>query len=238
MTMKILTIKEIDSVSWSLIRVKLPSVSLHYFSAIDVDVGDVVVAETSYGTIKGVVEAIDKVIEENPFSSKQSRYKASKRILENATKHIYERKDATMLGMKTVEVQHMNSSRIGVFYTCVPVRKGDIVLYEGHPFGKDQDNLAPFNMSLHVGVVVNDEPEVITADRLVIAKVDMAAYHRTKQNMKKAKVLRAKLDAKKKQFQDIELLRLIAANDPDTKQMLDEYLALTNPQEGKSDEKN
>lgn len=133
-------------------------------------------------------------------------------ILDNSNNTIL-KEDMIMFGAKTVEVKHVCSARVMVVATDLNLEVGQMVVYES-------DN------GMHVGVVTNTEPDNISAQYWVVDVVDMTAHEGRKAKAKQASLLKKKLDAKKKQFQDIELLRLIAASDPETKAMLDEYTTL------------
>lgn len=123
------------------------------------------------------------------------------------------KEEMIMFGAKTVEVKHVGSARTMVLATELELEVGQMVVYES-------DN------GMHVGVVINTEPDTITASYWVIDIVDMTAHEARKAKAKQAAILKKKLDAKKKQFQDFELLRLIAASDPETATMLEEYTNL------------
>lgn len=116
---------------------------------------------------------------------------------------------------KTVEVQHISSDRVGVFYTDLDLKVGDVVVYER---GAGQQ--------WSVGKVINIDPDCLTADRWIIDLVDTAQAEQRKATEKQLKKLKAKLDYKKSQYQDIELLRLIANNDPETAELLEQYSKL------------
>ena len=118
-----------------------------------------------------------------------------------------------MFGAKTVEVKHVSSGRSGIFYTDLDLQVGQTVVYESEN-------------GMHVGVVTNADPDAVSAQTWIVDIVDMTAHEQRIERTKQAKKLKAKLDAKRKQFQDIELLRLIAANDPETAAMLSEYTKL------------
>ena len=127
---------------------------------------------------------------------------------------------------KTVEVKHISSGRVGVFYTDMNLQVGDVVVYERTQIdkgvakeisGKDMDN------QWSVGIVTNADPDCVTAQTWVVDMVDTTAHERRKEMAKELKKIKAKLDQKKKQFQDMELLRLIAQNDPETQSLLDSY---------------
>jgi len=199
-----------------------------YYSAINVSPGDKVTVSTRFGITTGVVSSIIEEVDRDPFKEGH----AKQRVLENATQKLFDKENVIMFGAKTVEVKHISSNRKGIFYTDLDLHVGQTVVYDGNmPGGKMYENSleqAEDNeiTSFHVGVVTNVDPDTVTAKRWIVDTVDLAAHKERIQRAKKATKLRAKLEAKRKQFQDIELLRLIAASDPDTKAMLDEYTTL------------
>lgn len=202
--------------SWQKIRVNVLTATLNYYSGLQVEVGDSVVVETRYGLMLGKVTEVEDTIHTNPFTKNDEGYRAKKHVLENTTKKTY-KEEPIMFGCKTVEVKHVSSNRRGVYYTDLNLSVGDLVVYE-----TSNDGIK----SMHVGTVVNADPDALTAKDFVVCAVDLTAHTERVARMKEAEKLRLKLDAKKKQFQDIELLRLIAASDPETKEMLDKYTSL------------
>jgi hypothetical protein len=138
--------------------------------------------------------------------------KDSGQILE-VKHHTILKEENIMFGAKTVEVKHVSSARTGIYYTDLDLQVGQTVVYES-------DN------GMHVGVVTNIDPDAISAQTWIVDLVDMTEHEARIERTKQAKKLKAKLDAKRKQFQDIELLRLIAANDPETAAILSEYTKL------------
>ena len=121
-----------------------------------------------------------------------------------------------MFGAKTVEVKHISSDRRLVCYTDMDLKVGDTVVYDSGD-----------KTYLHVGTVVNTDPDAYTAATTwIVDTVDLESHNERIRKAKAAQKLLTKLNAKKKQFQDIELLRLIAATDPETKEMLEEYTKL------------
>lgn len=201
--------------TWQKIRVHVPNCCLSYFSELPVSEGDKVVVETKYGLLIGTVTEVLETIHENPFS-KSSKYSAKKHVLENATKKIY-REEPIMFGCKTVEVKHISSNRKGVFYTDLDLKVGDHVVYES-----DSEN----GKSMHVGTVINIDPDVLTAKNFIVDAIDLTAYNDRMERMKRASKLRLQLDAKKKQYEDMEILRLIANHDEEAAKMLEEYSKL------------
>lgn len=188
---------------------------LMYYSVLPVDVGDTVVAETKHGLKIGTVSEIVEEIDFNPFEPNERGYKAKKHVVENTTKKIY-KEEPIMFGCTTVEVTHEKSDLKGIYYTDIALEVGDKVVYEDE-YGR-----------MHVGTVSDMDLAVVTARSYIVCKVDMEHHIERKKRIEEAKKLKAKLDAKKKQFQDLELLKLIAASDPETKDMLDQYIGLIN----------
>jgi hypothetical protein len=182
-----------------------------YFTEVPVSVGDKVVVSTKHGITIGHVTSIVEEVSKDPWEEGR----AKQRVLENATQKLYYKESVIMFGAKTVEVKHVSSNRTGIFYTDLTLSKGDTVVYDsGDPSG------------LHVGIVVDTDPDVVTAMTWIVDTVDMTSHQNRLAKVKEAAKLKARLDSKREQFQDIELLRLIAASDPETKEMLDAYTKL------------
>lgn len=212
--------------AWQKARIWVGNTTLLYYSGIPIELNDNVVVETKYGPVKGRVVKIEDVINCNPFKPNSIGCKATCHVWENATKKVYDKENKIMFGCKTVEVLHSSSNHRGIFYTDLILHNGDLVVYEGkNEIGK---------VSMHVGTVINDDPDVVTAESYIVDAIDVSHHNERKNRLKEANKLRAKLNAKRKQFQDIELLRLIAASDDETKDMLDAYTKLIGvPQEVK-----
>lgn len=198
---------------------------VNVYTDITCSIDDRLVIETKGGLVMAQVVDIDEPIDYDPFK----RGNAKCRVLENSTRKIYQTNKEDMImfaNQKTVEVKHISSGRVGVFYTDMNLQVGDVVVYERTQIdksvakeisGKDMDN------QWSVGVVTNADPDCVTAQTWVVDMVDTTAHERRKEMAKELKKIKAKLDQKKKQFQDMELLRLIAQNDPETQSLLDSY---------------
>lgn len=198
---------------------------VHVYTDITCTVDDKVVIETKGGLVRAQIVDISEPIDYDPFE----RGKAKCRVLENSTRKIYQTNKEDMImfaNQKTVEVKHISSGRVGVFYTDMNLQVGDVVVYERTQIdksvakeisGKDMDN------QWSVGVVTNADPDCVTAQTWVVDVVDTSAHERRKEMAKELKKIKAKLDQRKKQFQDMELLRLIAQSDPETQSLLDSY---------------
>ena len=184
------------------------NVYITVYTDMDCTEKDKVVVETKKGLVKAKVVSLDEPIDYDPFESGRAKC----HIVENISKKITKENIIMFANQKTVEVQHVSSNRVGVFYTDLNLKVGDIVVYER---GAGQQ--------WSVGKVVNIDPDCLTADRWVIDLVDTAQAELRKATEKELKKLKAKLEYKKSQFQDIELLRLIASNDPETAELLEQY---------------
>lgn len=206
---------------FTLIRVHIETegsgVVLGYYTDIPVEVDDKVVIETKYGLVYGRVASIAGTIDEDPFNS--PNYKAKCHVLENVTKKIFDKETIIMAGTKTVEVKHISSNRKNILYTDLGLQVGTVVVYERR--GGTENNQQADTMS--VGIVTNVDPDAVTATHWVVDIIDMTNHEERKERLRRAAKVKAKLDAKKKQFQDIELLRLIAQSDPETAGLLEEY---------------
>jgi len=178
-----------------------------YYSRVPVEVGNRVVVTTRFGTTAGTVSWVDDDYRDYPSTAKCH-------VLENASKKLYDKGIQIMYGTKTVEVRHIGSNRKGIFYTDLDLHNGQTVVYED-------------TASMNRG-----DPDCITAQNWIVSVVDTTEHEHRLVRARQAAKLMAKLEQKKTQFQDIELLRLIAASDPETKKMLDEYTVLTRGQPG------
>jgi len=103
-------------------------------------------------------------------------------------------------------------------------------------------NYANFDPDLHVGnlcavmtahhgmslaQVVEIKPDNdVPLTREIVARIDPTAYFMRVEYRKKAAALKQKMQARAKQLQDISLYKILAAEDPEMKQLLDEYTAL------------
>lgn len=197
----------------------------NYYSELPVDTGDSIVATTKYGIITGTVLSASPVSDKNYDPFKDGR--AKQHVLENTTKKLYNKENVIMFGSKTVEVQHLNSNRKNIFYTDLDLAIGQIVVYDANP-PMDKEGTVADLQSLHVGVVTNNDPDCVTANAWIVDVVQLGAYSDRIQRVKEANKLRQKLNAKRKQYQEFELLKLIAQNDPETAAMLEAYQKLTN----------
>lgn len=62
--------------------------------------------------------------------------------------------------------------------------------------------------------------------KYVVSKVDMDAYNRRKQQADRRKTLRMQMDGKVKELQNIAIYEALAANNPEMKELLDEFKTL------------
>ncbi len=181
---------------------------------------------TALSKVAKVTKVYTDVVYKNPFKNTSSKGpKATCRILENITQDIFEEETEMTIGYKVVEVKHLNSKRTGLYATDIlDIAVGDLVVYEsaiaydGKPAGE---------MALHTGTVVNVSPGATVATHYIVCKIDLTAYKKRKECAEQISKIRQALNAKKKMYQDMELLNLIAERDPATKALLDEYLELT-----------
>ena len=195
----------------------------NYYSNLPVRIGDKVCVESVNGILVGHVTDYDPEIDYDPFKTG----KAHKRVLRIMNEK--EEETTAMLGFKTVSVKHINSDRKGIFYTHLDLRVGQTVVYDGNiPTATNSDKIArkTDESAFHVGIVVDINPAATYAECWVVDVVDTAAYNYQLGKAMAATKLFNKLNAKVKQFKDLDLLRYIAERDPDTKAMLDEYLDL------------
>lgn len=90
--------------------------------------------------------------------------------------------------------------------------------------------IAKYNVSAY-GVAkvaeILDDADVKT-DREIVARVDMSAYNQRVTNRTKAAELKAKMEERAKQLQDIALYQLLAKDDSAMMDLLKEYQAINN----------
>lgn len=199
---------------WYKVTIFACNTPLNYYSELPVAVNDRVIVETRHGPMEGRVLEVTGTIDFDPFKPNKCGCKATKHVLENITKKIY-KEELNMFGCKTVKVKHTASEKVGVFYTDLELKNGDKVVYEST------------DGSMHVGTVIDNDPDIMTAKNYIVDVVETTAYTARLNAIKEAEKIRAKLELKKKQFQDMELLRLIAANDAETAELLKQYTKIT-----------
>lgn len=78
-----------------------------------------------------------------------------------------------------------------------------------------------------VKVVSVDENSDYPATKWVVAKVDMSHHLAKIEKDKKIAEVKKKLNAKKKELQDIAIYEMLAEKDPEFREILAEYKALT-----------
>lgn len=76
-------------------------------------------------------------------------------------------------------------------------------------------------------VEILDDTDAKT-DREIVSKVDMSAYNKRVTNRAKAAELKAKMEERAKQLQDIALYQLLAKDDSAMMELLNEYQAINN----------
>lgn len=102
---------------------------VNVYTDITCSIDDRLVIETKGGLVMAQVVNISEPIDYNPFE----RGNAKCHVVENSTRKIYQtnKEDLIMFAnQKTVEVKHISSGRVGIFYTDMNLQVGDIVVYE------------------------------------------------------------------------------------------------------------
>lgn len=130
-------------------------------------------------------------------------------------------------GKIIVKIKHDCSNRTVYCYTDIPYPMCETVVYESDnglhvgeiTDGCSVDNIAEWdNFSLKAGCV----------QYWVVDRVDMSGYNNRAQMVKDLTRVRNQLEVKRQQYQELELLNLIAKNDPETAALLDTYKSLLN----------
>lgn len=128
--------------------------------------------------------------------------------------------------VKLVEVTHISSSRKNVLCTSIDVRIGDVVVYEKESHTISNLKRKGFGtIPMHVGIVteVNLEPDP-SVTNWVVSVVDTRELLRSMLELHNVK---KQLDIKKQQFQELEMLRLMAEHDAETAELLERYNRLS-----------
>ena len=68
--------------------------------------------------------------------------------------------------------------------------------------------------------------EGVNVTKEIICKVDFSDFEKRKESRKKAQKLKSKMDKKVKELQGIALIEVMAENNPELKNMLNEYKEL------------
>lgn len=192
-----------------------PKSTFRLYTDLECEVGDLVVAETRHGLVKAKICEIDGPINYNPFK----RGNAVCRIIENSTKQTY-LEEGIEMNQNVVEVRHISSNRVGIYYTDLALEKGDLVVYDRT--GMEQGAKRAWS----VGEVIDVDPDCRAAANWIIDKVDTASHEARLARIRELASIRAQLDKKKRQFEDLELLQLIAKSDQETAELLERYSAL------------
>lgn len=185
-----------------------------YYTNMPVDIGDFIVVESKQGNIwRCEVLDILKRIEYNPFNNTNGTTHATCHVLENITKKLLFKESNIMYGCKVIEVTNSKNFK-NLFYTDLPVEVGMTVVYE------------LCDGTMHVGRVSNIDPDSAVASTFIVDIVDTTSNEARKERIRQAKKLKRQLEEKRKQFQDIQILELIAKSDPETAHMLSDYKSL------------
>lgn len=126
-----------------------------------------------------------------------------------------------MPGYKPVLISFLNGTNKNRTYTYAcydEVKKDDLVAVMTGHHGKT------------LACVVDPDPtdpEPVQYGREVIAVIDTSAYDARQANARKAAELRAQMDKRVRELQQVNLYEMMAARDPEMKAMLDEFKTLT-----------
>ena len=139
-------------------------------------------------------------------------------VNENVEEKNMEKMNAITNYLNIARVKYVNDHRDGVYQ------------YANFEADLNVDDLCVVNMEgkqLVVAKVVEIvEPQDVELYREVVAKVYTEGYDSRVACRAKAAELKAKMEARAKQLQDIALYKMLAENDPDMATLLDEYQAI------------
>lgn len=213
-----------DSPKW--IRIKIGC--WQFFSGLPVDLHDEIVVETYRGLMKGKVSEILDTVYDDPFNPDNHDHNATCHVVQNITKNIkIEREPVIMYGTKIIEVRHRASNRTNFIYTDTDLPVGTTVVYES-PYASRNDSqpVPDGKLDMHVGVVVDNATSVAEAVGWVVQVVNLSQHEERKKRIKAAAALRKQLDKAKNDYQDMQILELIAGNNPQIRKMLNQYKEL------------
>ena len=120
--------------------------------------------------------------------------------------------------LKTVKVEYPNyGSKTYNFLTDISdIKKGDMVVVE----------TTTGSLSI-VNVIEVEEGITYPAKRWIVDKIYLDAHKLRIAKTKQLAEVKKKLDAKKKELQDIAICEMLAEKDPEFREILAEYKALT-----------
>jgi len=216
--------------NWYKIRVALKGVggSWQFYSELAVEKGDKVRVETAKGITEGTVSKVEGTINTDPFDSANRHYSAHRHVLENVTKNsVNEKEQIVMFGTKVVEVKRSNSNSKSFFYTDMDLVVGQTVVYEA-PY--DDLRKEQGKTGLHVGTITEIDVLASAAIGWIVDVVDTKNHAERKRRVKEAEILRKQLEQAKSQFQDIQILELIASSNPQVRDTLNKYKMLVSGQ--------
>ena len=210
------------------------TINLHYIVQADLIVGDRVICESVKGPLQGKIVSIEKRNVKHSDTHKKVKKVDPKEIEQGE-----EENNMLQSIFKVVKVQHNSCSRENYVYTSLNVVPGDIVVYQANqersfnPNIEDPHVKESFSLSVnwHVGIVKevyspNSCKKQVKPDAFIVQKINTEQYFSDLATKDRAISIKNKLDAKRKEFEQMQIYEMLAAADPSAKALLDEFKQL------------
>ena len=210
------------------------TIDLHYIVQADLIVGDLVLCESIKGPLQGKIISVEKCNVKH-----SDKHKKVKKLDPEEVEQGEEENNMLQSIFKVVKVQHNSSSRENYVYTSLDVVPGDIVVYQANqersfnPNIEDPNIEGSFRLSVnwHVGIVKeiyspNSCKKPVNHDAFIVQKINTEQYFRDLATKERAISIKNKLDAKRKEFEQMQIYEMLAAADPSAKALLDEFKQL------------
>ena len=210
------------------------TINLRYIVQADLIVGDLVICESIKGPLQGKIVSVEKC---NVTHS--DNHKKVKKLDPEKVEQLEEENNMLQSIFKVVKVQHNSSSRENYVYISLNVVPGDIVVYQANqersfnPNIEDPHIKESFRLSVnwHVGIVKevyspNSCKKQVNPDAFIVQKINTEQYFSDLSTKDRAISIKNKLDAKRKEFEQMQIYEMLAAADPSAKALLDEFKQL------------
>ena len=225
--------------NWNLVLIACSTnsgrtIDLHYIVQADLIVGDLVLCESIKGPLQGKIVSVEK---RNVKHS--DTHKKVKKLDPEEVEQGEEENNMLQSIFKVVKVQHNSSSRENYVYTSLDVVPGDIVVYQANqersfnPNTKNPCVEESFRLSVnwHVGIVKEiyspgSGNKHVNPDAFIVQKITAEQYFSDLATKDRVIAIKNKLDAKRKEFEQMQVYEMLAAADPSAKALLDEFKQL------------
>lgn len=122
------------------------------------------------------------------------------------------------VGVRFLKFNELSDTQYTIFTDIKDLKEGDLVVADTQ-YGPSVAQVTQVD-----GLSKFDRDK---ASRLIISKINMKKVSKKYDKMKKLTELRAALQARREEMEDIAVLRLLAETDPKAKEMMDDLFKLT-----------